>query len=370
MSTQNVFITFKAKFPQSKKVYSTMSTIDANIQNPEPQPTLRDLAYQAASAAKLNSFAKAFVSDPDKAKRIATTFSKTYPDMTRIANICESGLVNQVAFLLEVPGANPMLAVLSCPFPTAMGTEAVFAGTLGDAMDIICPITIRMRDIKGYCITVAASNTQPTLLNMATSNSEPITEEGPDSDDGTVADSPGPDRIGLNITDPTATQCITAIPKVFPLTGGHGIPTGAQDTVTTTESVQNLSNVTHLDEFHMWYKGMRYGTVNLQNYSIHSRDTLFMYEQLDKAEFIPDTNIVSKFTVEPTFLTPNDPVYHEVTKTVLAAKEKAFLSFGSAMAHNTTAFTTPQKHSREAEAANKSPKFTDNSAPRPNDSDH
>jgi hypothetical protein len=331
-----------------------MPTTAANDPIHDTEPTLRDLAYQAASAAKLNSFAGAFVPDPDKVNRIATTFSKTYPDMTRIANICDSSLVNQVAFLLDIPGANPTLAVLSCPFPTAIGTEAVFAGTLGDSMDIICPVTIRMRDIKGYCITVAASNTSPTLLNMAVSTSDPITEEGPDPDDGTVADPPGPDRIGLDITNPDATPCFAAFPKVFLLAGGHRIPTGVPVTVTTTESVRNINNVTNLDEFHMWYEGMRYGTVHLQNFSIHSKDTLFVYDQLDKVQFIPETNFVSKFTVKPTFLTPNDPVYHEVTTAVLAAKEKAFISFGSTTARQ-TAFTTPPKYLRQAEAINESP---------------
>ncbi|KAI2500150.1 hypothetical protein MHU86_14356 [Fragilaria crotonensis] len=331
-----------------------MFTTDANDPIPDTEPTLRDLAYQAASAAKLNSFAGAYVPDPDKVKRIATTFSKTYPDMTRVANICDSNLVNQVAFLLDIPGANPTLAVLSCPFPTALGTDAVFAGTLGDSMDIICPVTIRMRDIKGYCITVAASNSHPTLLNMATSTSDPITEEGPDPEDGTVADPPGPDRIGLDITDPDATPCFAAFPKVFLLTGGHKIPTGAKINVNNTDSVRNLNNATNLEEFHMWYEAMRYGTVNLQNFSIHSKDTLFIYDQIDKAQFIPDTNLVSKFTVKPTFLTPNDPVYHEVTTAVLAAKEKAFISFGSTMARQ-TAFTTPQKYSREEDAPNESP---------------
>ena len=331
-----------------------MSTIAATIPNPDTEPTLRDLAYQAASAAKLNSFAGAYVPDPDKAKRITATFAKTYPDMTRIANIRDSGLVNQVAFLLEVPGSNPTLAVMSCPFPTAVGTDAVFAGTLGDNMDIICPITIRMRDIKGYCVTVAASNARPTLLNMATSTSDPITEEGPDPVDGTVADPPGPDRIGLDITDPDATPVIAAFPKVFLLTGGYRIPTGAPINVTTTDSIRNINNVTELDEFHMWYEGMRYGAVNLQNCSIHSRDTLFIYEQIEKTQFIPDTNFVSKFTVTPTFLNPNDHVYHEVTTAVLAAKKKAFILFGSTLARQTMFTTPPKQFLRDAEVIEES----------------
>ena len=152
-----------------------MPTTAANDTIPYTEPTLYDLAYQAASAAKLNSFAGAYVPDPDKVKRIAAIFSKTYPDITSVANICDSGLVNQVAFFLDNPGANPSLAVLLCPFLTAIRTEAVFAGTLGDSMDIICPVTIRMRDIKGYCITVAASNTSPTLLNMSMSMSTFLT---------------------------------------------------------------------------------------------------------------------------------------------------------------------------------------------------
>lgn len=123
--------------------------------NPNPEPTLQDLAYQAArSTAKLSSFAHAFAADPAQASRLATTLSKDYPDATRPANLCDSGLVNQMAFFVDVTGSLPLLSVLSCPFPTARSADAVFAGSLGDAMDIICPITIRMRDVKGqsvYC---------------------------------------------------------------------------------------------------------------------------------------------------------------------------------------------------------------------------
>ena len=123
-----------------------MSNTEATVAIPDPELILRDLAYQAASATKLDSFAGAYYTqDADKANRIAATFSKTYPETTRLAKICESTLVNQMAFLLHVPNATPTLAVLSCPFPTADGTDAIFAGTLGDSMDIICPFTIRMR---------------------------------------------------------------------------------------------------------------------------------------------------------------------------------------------------------------------------------
>jgi hypothetical protein len=118
-----------------------MSTITAPAANPDMGPTLRDLAYQAASAAKLNSFADAYDANPEQANRIDATVSNDYPDAIRLANLCDSGLVNQMVFFLEVPGSCPKLAVLSCPFPTARGTGAVFAGSLGNTMDINCPVT-------------------------------------------------------------------------------------------------------------------------------------------------------------------------------------------------------------------------------------
>ena len=312
-----------------------MSISEANITIPDHEPTFNDLAYQAASATKLNSFAGAYVPDIEKANRIAATFSKTFPDTTRLAKLCESTLVNQMAFLLKVPGATPTLAVLSCPFPTAKGTEAIFAGSLGDSMDIICPVTIRMRDVKGYCVTVLGTNADATRLNLPTSTSDPVTEEGPDPEGETVAEPAGPDRIGLDITDPTATPCIVAIPKIFPLSGGHRIPKGQPIDVLTTESIRNLNGTSDIQELHMWYEGMRYGIAHLNDYSIHARDTLFVYEQLEKAQFTPETNLVSQFTVNVNYLTPNDPLYHQVTSTVLATKEKAFVNFGGTLANST-----------------------------------
>ncbi|KAI2499606.1 hypothetical protein MHU86_14901 [Fragilaria crotonensis] len=180
-----------------------------------------------------------------------------------------------MAFLMDVPNGPATLAILSCPFPTAKGTEAVFAGSLGDAMDVICPVTIRMRDVKGQCITIAPMTSLPTLLSMAISTSDPLNEEGPDPEEGTVADPPGPDRLGIEISDPTDTPCITLIPKIFPLTGGYSIPTANIIDVTATDTIRNLPGSPNLDEFHLWYESMRYGVVNLKNYSIQARDTLF-----------------------------------------------------------------------------------------------
>ncbi|KAI2502457.1 hypothetical protein MHU86_12033 [Fragilaria crotonensis] len=284
-----------------------MLTVETNVPNPAAaEPTLRDLAHQAASDAKLNSFAHAYEPDPSKALRVATTLSKDFPADTRLANLCDSGLVNQMAFLMDVPNGPATLAILSCPFPTAKGTEAVFAGSLGDAMDVICPVTIRMRDVKGQCITIAPMTSLPTLLSMAISASDPLNEEGPDPEEGTVADPPGPDRLGIEISDPTDTPCITLIPKIFPLTGGYSIPTANIIDVTTTDTIRNLPGSPNLDEFHLWYESM------------------------------------SRFTVVVNFLTPNDPLYRKVTSAVLATKENAYVTYGSKLTRR-IAFTTPPK---------------------------
>ena len=167
-----------------------MSTITAPAANPDMGPTLPDHEYQAASAAKLNSFADAYDANPEQANHIAATLSKDYPDAIRLANICDSGLVNQMVFFLEVPGSSPKLAVLSCPFPTARGTGAVFAGSLGNSMDIICPVTIRMRDVKGQCITLASARRNPIRFNLPTSGTDPLLDEGPDPVNGTFAEPP------------------------------------------------------------------------------------------------------------------------------------------------------------------------------------
>jgi hypothetical protein len=312
--------------------------------NPAIEPTLRDLAHQAASDAKLNSFANAYAADPTQALRIAATFSKDYPAETRLANLCDSGLVNQMAFLMQVPQGPATLAVLSCPFPTAKGTEAVFAGSLGDAMDVICPVTIRMRDVKGQCISIAPVKSIPTVLNLAVSTSDPIAEDAPAPAEGEPVIAPGPDRLGLEISDPTDAPCIALFPKIFPLAGGYCIPPGETLDVETTDTTKNIPGTPNLDEFHLWYESMRYGVTNLQNYSINSRDTLFTYATLDPAPFMPETNIVSRFTVSVTFLTPNDPLYRKVTSAVLASKEKAYVAYGSKLTRRAEFTTPPRAH--------------------------
>ena len=326
-----------------------MLTVETNIPNPAFEPTLRDLAQQAASDAKLNNFANAYAPDPAQALRLTATFSKDFP-----ANLCDSGLVNQMAFLMEVPNGPATLSVLSCPFPTAKGTEAVFAGSLGDALDVICPVTIRMRDVKGQVITIAAVKGIPTTLNLAISASDPLIEEAPAPDEGTIAEPPGPDRLRLEINDPNDAPGIVLLPKIFPLTGGYSIPADTIIIVTTNDTVKNMPGAPNLDEFNLWFESMRYGATNLQNYSIQARDTLFTYAQLDAVPFTPETNLVSRFTVIVNFLTPNDPLYRKVTSAVLASKEKAFVMYGSKLTRR-FAFTTPPKASDKGNKDNTTP---------------
>jgi hypothetical protein len=71
-----------------------MLTVATNAPNSALEPTLYELAHQAASDAKLNSFANAYEPDPAQALRIAVTLSKDFPADTRLANLCNSGLVN------------------------------------------------------------------------------------------------------------------------------------------------------------------------------------------------------------------------------------------------------------------------------------
>ena len=48
-----------------------MLTVAPTAHNPATEPTICDFAHQAASDAKLNSFANAYVTDPTQALRIA-----------------------------------------------------------------------------------------------------------------------------------------------------------------------------------------------------------------------------------------------------------------------------------------------------------
>ena len=83
---------------------------------------------------------------------------------------------------MEVSGRSAQLVtIVSCPFPTTnKEIDAVFAGSLGDSMNVICPVSIRMHDVKGNVITIASIKSIPTRLNLAISTMDPLAEEAPD----------------------------------------------------------------------------------------------------------------------------------------------------------------------------------------------
>ena len=75
---------------------------------------------------------------------------------------------------------------------------------------------------------------------------------------------------------------------------------------------------------------MRYGIRHLDNYSIHASETLFQYEGVEKSEFLHENRaLVSRLTTIVTFLNPDDNLYHEVTKSILAEKEKVTILYGT-----------------------------------------
>jgi hypothetical protein len=82
---------------------------------------------------------------------------------------------------------------------------------------------------------------------------------------------------------------------------------------------------------------MKYGVLNLKNKSIHHQDTLFVYEQLEKAEFKPE-DLVSKFTTTVTYITQDDELYDRITANALSTKIHAINEFGS---HQTIPRTPP-----------------------------
>ena len=295
-----------------------MSTSDTTTSH----PTLRDLAINAATKANLNSFAHAYIPNPDQAVRLVTTMSKTCPPLTRLINICDSGLVKQLAFFKHAGD----LAVISCPFPASSATnDAVIAGTLGDSLNIICPITISMRDVKRHVISITASkSTAVDTFNLAISTSDPLDEEGPLPDDLTAPDPAGPDRIFVEVTDPTAAPCFALFPKLFAMAGGYSITP-----MPTTDETPTPAT-TGTEAFTMWKSALQYGITHLQNHSLQAQDTLFVYESLEKPEFTAaDRELSPTFTTTITYLTPDDVLYHEITKYALVEKEKAIVAFGS-----------------------------------------
>ncbi|KAI2504002.1 hypothetical protein MHU86_10435 [Fragilaria crotonensis] len=297
--------------------------------------TMNELAIQAATTAKLNSFATAYEKNPGQASRVEASFAKTCSAVTKFAQICDSGLVKQLFFVQP----NFKMAIISCPFATqnSLGDD-VIAGSLGDALDIICPVTIRMKDARGEVISVCSSRVNAEKYKLAISTSNPLDEEGPElpADAVEMPEPAGPDRIRVDITDPTKQPCIVAIPKVFPFTPGYSIPTNPPVSVTNTASLTNIDPDSLLQT---WYETIRYGCLNLDNHSIHARDTLFVYENLEKNELIANNrNLASRCTVGLEFPTYDDPLYTEVIEVLRSEKDKANLAFGTQLLANQPLF--------------------------------
>ena len=287
------------------------------------QHTLREAAIQAAAAKNLQSFSQAYTPNPTQAGYNAKAMSKACNHLARTTNVCNNGLVKQLCFIQ----ANNKLAVLSCPFPTqAPDGEAIIAGSLGDSFDLICPVTIRLRDASGLVISIVTPKKYAVdTLDLPTSESDPLEEEGPVPPTGTPTEPAGPDRIKIVIKNPLDEPCIAAIPKVFPLAAGYSIPIEATKDPITIETPIPQTNLT---EFDLWFEAMKYGTFNLKNQSIHHHDTLFVYDSIEKAEFKPE-NLVSKFTTAITYVTPDDELYARITANALSAKILAINEFGS-----------------------------------------
>ena len=164
--------------------------------------TMRELSIQAATTANLNSFADAYTNkDPAQYAQVDASFSKHCSPLTKLANISDSGLIqHQLCFIQP----NEKIAIMSCPFLAQQGptNEVVFAGSLGDAMDTIYPVTIRMRDVRGEIIGVCSSRNAADQLLLPISTSNPLDEEGPPNEE-VEFELVGPDRIFLDIQDAT-----------------------------------------------------------------------------------------------------------------------------------------------------------------------
>ena len=267
------------------------------LANEPTQPrelTMRDTATQAAMTAKLNSFAAAYLPDPSQAQRIEANFAKTCSPTAKLANICDSGLVKQLCFVQP----NYKLSILSCPFLTqGPDNEDLIAGSLGDALDVIFPVTIRLKDVRGEILSVCTSRATAEKFKLATSKTNPLEEHGPPPPDDSVTmpEPPGPDRININIVDAANQPCFVAIPKVFPLTRGYTIPNNPAIALATTPSLPDQAPDSLINT---WYETVCYGVLNLNNHSLQSSDTLFVFASIDQVELTGDNrSLTSQCTV-------------------------------------------------------------------------
>ena len=302
--------------------------------------SMHPLAVQAAINAKLNQFSKAYKPDPAQAKRIEANFAKTCSPTTKLVNVCDSGLVKQLFFIQP----NYKAALLSCPFATQCEDgEELTAGSFGHAMDVICPVTIRLKDVRSEIISVCPSRIAATKYKLAVSTSNPLDEDGPLLEGGMVDAEPArPDRIHVDIQDPAIQPCFIAIPKVLPFTGGYTLELDPAISVVTTV---DLPNVAPDSPANTWFQTIKYGVNHLDNFSIHAKDILFVYEGLEKGDFIAtNRNLASRCTVRVTTLTYDDPIYHKVIRSMRNEKEKANLSFRSKLLATTAMPSASTRH--------------------------
>ena len=290
--------------------------------------SFRERDIQAASTAKLSSFVDAYEINKTNVDKVNATFAKTVAPMTRFATLCDPSMVKQLAFVMP----SFKMDIMTCTFPAqGRNNEEVFAGSLGDSMEVLCPVTIRMKDVCGDVLSICETRAEANSFQLPTSESNPLEENAPPvppNADGFVEIEPaGPDRIGIELDVATKDPCFVAIPKVMPVTSGDNVYAEFYEPVTSTLTMPTVEpgSMTAI-----WYEAMRYGMRKLENFLLQAKDVLFQYDNLEKAEFVADNRkLVSRFTTIVTYLTPEDKLYHEVIKRVLEEKDKAMTVFGT-----------------------------------------
>ncbi|KAI2501611.1 hypothetical protein MHU86_12882 [Fragilaria crotonensis] len=279
---------------------------------------MRDLAIQAATAAKLNSFAAAYNPDPSQACRIEASFAKTCSQTSKLTNICNSGLVKQICFIMP----NYKVGILTNPLISQDPTnEDIIIGSLGDS-DVIHPVTLRLHDVTADILSVCTSRANAEKYKLATSASNPIEEAGPPPQMTVSPCQSHRDlRINIVIDNPDNVPCFVAMPK------------------------DSLINT--------WFETLRYGIVNLGNYSLQAQDNLFVYAGLDQEEFTgPNRVLASRCTVHIDALDFDSPNYRKVVSAMRQAKEEANFTYGSKLLAEqglaTTVHETPTQLNNQA----------------------
>jgi hypothetical protein len=116
--------------------------------------SIRELTIQASASANLTTFSAALNPSPSHDENVEATFAKSCSTLQKFAMLCYTNVVKQLAFIQP----NFKMVTLSCPFPAiGRANEEVFAGSLGDSMDLLCPVRIRVKDVRGDVISVCKS---------------------------------------------------------------------------------------------------------------------------------------------------------------------------------------------------------------------